>query len=119
MKIGAGGLQAQVAQDGMPGTKAETGRLKTAKETLDADISHYQNPVNRSDLFKAVEKLNKAAELFNQPYEFRVNEDGKKPTVELTTGDKTQVVKEIPSNRVIALAQHMEQTVGLLLDEHV
>ncbi|HOV79653.1 MAG TPA: flagellar protein FlaG [Bacillota bacterium] len=119
MKIGAGGLQAQVAQEVAPVNRIESVRLKPAEEIIGTDVSNYKAQVNRADLFKAVEKLNSAAALFNRPYELRVREKDRRIKVELVAKGKSRVVKEIPAERVLGLADDMEQAMGLMVDEQV
>lgn len=119
MKIGAGGLQAQAAQDVAPVNKIDPVRLKPTEENIGTDISNYRGQVNRADLFKAVEKLNNAATLFNHPYELRVREKDKKVKVELISKHNSRVVKEIPPERILDLTENIEQAMGLMIDEQV
>lgn len=70
MKIGAGGLQAIIAQDAARGLEA--GKVKTPAE---AALLQSEDPVLRRQLYdlnKAVERMRKAAEAFNQPMDFGV-----------------------------------------------
>lgn len=119
MKIGAGGLQSQVAQEGAPVSKIDAARMRPAGEDIGADVSNYRAQVNREDLFRTVEKMNNAAALFNQPYKLRVREKDKKLKVELTFKDGSRVIKEIPPERILDLAENLEQAMGLMIDEQV
>jgi len=79
VKIGAGGLQALVVQDAV--RELEASRLKpTAQEVLqqseDLALRRMQYELN-----KAVERMRQAAELFNQPFDFFVKRDDKKPRI--------------------------------------
>lgn len=80
MKIGAGGLQAIIAQDAARGLDAS--RIKTAAEE---SMLHSEDPVLRKllyDLNKAVERLRRAAEAYNLPMDFNVKmKDAKKPRI--------------------------------------
>jgi len=78
MKIGAGGLQALVAQDAV--RNLDAGRLKpTTEETLlqSEDLALQKM---RYALNKAVERMRQAAEMYNQPLEFMVKR-GDKPRI--------------------------------------
>lgn len=79
MKIGAGGLQAIVAQDAARSLDAS--RFKpTAEETLlqSEDLALRRM---RYELNKAVERMRQAAEMYNQPLDFIVKRDDKKPRI--------------------------------------
>lgn len=80
MKIGAGGLQAIIAQDAARGL--DPSRIKTAAEE---SMLHSEDPVLRRllyDLNKAVERMRRAAEAYNLPMDFNVKmKDAKKPRI--------------------------------------
>lgn len=70
MKIGAGGLQAIIAQETARGMEA--GRVKTAAEEA---LLQSEDPVLRRQLYdlnKAVERMRRAAEMYHLPMEFTV-----------------------------------------------
>ncbi|MCL5056546.1 MAG: hypothetical protein M1130_00815 [Actinobacteria bacterium] len=78
MKIGAGGLQAIFAQDAARGLEAN--KVKTPTE---AALLQSEDPVVRKQLYelnKAVERMRRAAEAFNQPMDFEVKR-GEKPRI--------------------------------------
>jgi len=78
MKIGAGGLQAIFTQDAAKGLEAN--RVKT---TVEEAMLQSEDPVLRKQLYdlnKAVERMRKAAEAFNQPMDFEVKR-GEKPKI--------------------------------------
>lgn len=80
MKIGAGGLQAILAQDAARGLAPN--QAKTAAEEA---LLQSEDPNLRRQLYelnKAVERLRKAAEMFHQPMEFTVRvREGKKARI--------------------------------------
>lgn len=78
MKIGAGGLQAIVAQEMARGL--DPNRVKTAAEEA---LLQSEDPVLRRQLYdlnKAVERMRRTAEAFNQPMDFEVKR-GQKPNI--------------------------------------
>lgn len=119
MKVGAGGLQSQVTQDVTQVRRVEQGRQYFSDERQSTENSNYQKPVDGAELFKAVEKLNNAAVMFNCPYFFKIREEKKKQKVELTIRGKSTVVKEVPPERVLVLAEEPEQAMGFALDEQI
>jgi hypothetical protein len=75
MKIGAGGLQAQVVQDAARITDAS--RSKPTVEQVLLQSEDLALSKMRYELNKAVERMRQAAEMFNQPLDFLVKKEGK------------------------------------------
>lgn len=97
MKIGAGGLQAIIAQDAARGLENQQ-RVKTAAEEA---LLQSEDPVLRKQLYelnKAMERMRRAAEAFNLPMEFMVKlKDKKKPRItarDRRTGDDREYTLE-------------------------
>lgn len=80
MKIGAGGLQAIIAQDAARGMEA--GRTKTSAEEA---LLQSEDPALRKQLYdlnKAVERMRRAAEMYHLPMEFTIKEkDRNRPRI--------------------------------------
>lgn len=80
MKIGAGGLQAIIAQDAARGLEAK--QVKTAAEEA---LIQSEDPVLRRQLYelnKAVERMRRAAEMYHLPMDFAVRiKDRNKPRI--------------------------------------
>ena len=80
MKIGAGGLQAIIAQETVRG--ADPSYAKTAAEE---SLLQSEDPVLRRQLYdlnKAVERMRRVAEMFHQPLDFNVkSKDKNKPRI--------------------------------------
>jgi len=75
MKIGAGGLQAQAAQDA-----ARIQDVSRLKPTVEEELLQSEDLALRKmryELNKAVERMRQAAEMYNQPLEFLVKKEGK------------------------------------------
>lgn len=75
MKIGAGGLQAIAAQDAA--RSLDTSRLKPSvgEELLQSEDLALRKM--RYELNKAVERMRRAAEMYNQPLDFALIREGK------------------------------------------
>lgn len=78
MKIGAGGPQAQAVQEIARAPDAARPRPSTEEAMLQAE-DHALRRL-RYELNKAVERMRRAAEMYNQPLEFTVKQ-GKKPRI--------------------------------------
>jgi hypothetical protein len=73
MKIGAGGLQALIAQDA-----ARVNDVSRAKPNAGEALLQGEDLAMRRQMYelnRAVERMRRAAELYNQPLEFMVKKD--------------------------------------------
>lgn len=74
MKIGAGGLQSIIAQDAVRTLDAARLRPTAGEELLQSEDLALRRM--RYELNKAVERMNRAAEMYNQSLEFTVVRKG-------------------------------------------
>jgi hypothetical protein len=75
MKIGAGGLQALTAQDAVRTLDAARFKPTVGEELLQSEDLALRKM--KYELNKAVERMHRAAEMFNQPLDFKVAKEGK------------------------------------------
>lgn len=73
MKIGAGGLQSMIAQDATRVMDASRARPDAGEALLQGEDLAMRRQMY--ELNKAVERMRRAAEMFNQPLEFMVKKD--------------------------------------------
>jgi len=78
MKIGAGGLQAMAAHDAARGLDQNSVKTAAEKAVLISEDPAVRRLVN--ELNKAVERMRRSAETFNQPMDFEVKK-GEKPRI--------------------------------------
>jgi len=115
VKIGAGGLQAQVAQDAM--RAVDTARLKpTVEEVLLQDEGLAVQKM-RYELNKAVERMRQAAEAYNQPLDFLVKPDGKKPRIK-ARDRRTGVERELTLAEAAAWLEDLSENKGKNLNSY-
>ena len=119
MKIGAGGLQSLLHHDNLIIKQLEPARLKGGLEEqrfYDQNLS--QKPVSEADLFKALDRLNKAAQMFNYPFLFKMERDKKgKPRVKVYN-KQTGETQELQPHQVIKFSQERESPKGKRLDDY-
>ncbi|MCL5935790.1 MAG: hypothetical protein M1543_04840 [Firmicutes bacterium] len=117
MKIGAGGLQAIIAQEAAKGVEAKG--VKTPVEQAQEQI---EDPVLRKQLYelnKAAERMRRAAEMFNQPLEFQVKlKDKKKPRIN-SRDRRTGAEREYTLEEAEAWLAEMDQKEGRVLNGYV
>jgi len=117
MKIAAGGLQALV-NDVLPVKKIDflAGQKKQESEQREAISSH--TGVDRENLGKTVEKLNRAAELFEQRISFKMHDETKRLMVRIINDNTGEVIKEIPPEEMLDIEANISKMIGIILDKH-
>ncbi len=116
MKIGAGGLQSLAVREALVIRPAEAGgAAERAADFRAALLASAGVPAGTAgdELVRAVESLNKAAELFNQRFGFVMREGGR---VEVVERAGRRPVAELPRERVVASARELEEAVGAVLN---
>jgi len=117
MKIAAGGLQSLV-NDVLPVKKIDflAGQKKQESEQREA-ISSYAG-VDRENLGKTVEKLNRATELFEQRISFKIHDETKRLMVRVIDDNTGEVIKEIPPEDMLDIEANISKMIGIILDKH-
>ncbi len=80
MKIGAGGLQALINQEATRGLDPAVNKAASEKALLQSEDPNLRKQLY--DLNKAVERMKKTAEAYNQPLNFQVKR-GEKPKIKM------------------------------------
>ncbi len=73
--------------------------------------------VNLEELTQAVDQLEKVAKLANRSVHFRINETGDDIQVLVINEDTEEVIREIPPDAALELAERIQGTLGLLIDK--
>ncbi|OAT80372.1 flagellar protein FlaG [Desulfotomaculum copahuensis] len=121
MKIGAGGLQALITSDSSITRKVEPVQpvrsVTDTKEQEQSAISAHQPAYQATDLNKAVAMLNKAAEMFNQPFAFQLDE--KTQSVGVSERESGRPLTTLSADRTLAMMDHMQRAVGVVIDQYI
>ncbi|MCL6478376.1 MAG: hypothetical protein K6T65_08160 [Peptococcaceae bacterium] len=81
MKIGAGGLQAIIAQEAARGLEANRAKTSSEEALLQSEDPNLRRLLH--ELNKAVERMRRAAEAYNQPMDFIVKmKEKNRPRIE-------------------------------------
>lgn len=110
MKIGAGGLQAIIAQDAARGMDAS--RARTAAEEA---LLQSEDPVLRRQLYdlnKAVERMRRAAVMYHQPMDFSVKIKDKKKARIIARDERTGIVRDFTLEEAGAWLAELEEDKG-------
>lgn len=75
-------------------------------------------PPDRGEVKQAVSRLNEFVQNLRRDLQFRVDEDVNRVIVTVVESDSGKVIRQIPSEEVLAVAKSLEQAQqGLLLNE--
>lgn len=92
----------------------------TRKINITAEEEHRQQPeqeFDRDNVEPAVKKLNAAAEIFNIRLRFKIDyEKGEIYVLVIDTAEH-KIIRRIPPENLLKVANQIEYLVGLLLDE--
>lgn len=116
MKIGAGGLQALIAQEAARGLE-----VKGVKTPAEQALVQIEDPELRKQLYqlnKAAERMRKAAEMFNQPLEFTVKIKKKKPRIN-SRDNRTGAEREYTLEETEVWLKEMDENKGKMLNGYV
>ncbi|WP_051569429.1 flagellar protein FlaG [Alkaliphilus transvaalensis] len=70
-------------------------------------------------VIKAVEKANKSFEPFDRRFEISIHEKTKNIMVKVIDSARDEVIREIPSEKLLDMVAHMLEVAGILVDQRV
>lgn len=111
---GLGGLGSRMTVKS--GIKPDLGSLGAIPAELPPNNSEQ---FDRQDLDKAVDKLNRTAEIFNKRFHFAVHEATKRIMVKVIDNETGETLTEIPPEKVLDMIARIQETVGLLVDHTI
>lgn len=117
MKIGAGGLQAIIAQEASKGLEA-----KAVKTPAEQELILSEDPELRKQVYqlnKAAERMRKAAEMFNQPLDFNVKLKGKKKPKINSRDRRTGAERDYTLEEAIVWLEEIEERKGKMLNGYI
>ena len=86
------------------------------KATQNASATSKEK-VNLEELIQAVDQLENVAKLASRSVHFKINETGDDVQVLVINEDTDEVIREIPPDAVLELAERIQGTLGLLIDK--
>jgi len=95
---------------------AEQQRLDRVLQQLPAvRQSEAQKELKKDELVKPIQQINEV--MNNYGIHFEMNDDAGRVVVKVISGDSGEVIRQIPSEEVIRIAQHLHEMSGLLVRE--
>ncbi|WP_404427569.1 flagellar protein FlaG [Ureibacillus chungkukjangi] len=97
---------------------------KPQNEILVTDEKEYKNNKNEQDFSKeklqqAVDSINEFFEVTHSELKFVFHEGLEKYFVQLVNSDTEEVVKEIPSKKLLDVFYEMQKLIGIIVDEKI
>lgn len=76
-----------------------------------------QKKENEHEVIQAIEKANKHIKTYDRKLEFSIHDSTKQIMVKVINTDTDQVIREIPSEKILDMVAHMWEVAGILVDE--
>lgn len=90
---------------------------KAIEPLIDDKEEGLKVDISKEDLEEAIKSTNKMIFKDNNRFEFKIHEGTKRMMVKLIDKDTDEIVKEIPSEKILDLVASIWDLVGILVDE--
>ena len=107
-------------------SKTENKQTHDSSQSAPIDVKGYahmssyeKNELSISDkvVIEAIEKANKAILGSNRSFEFSIHEKTKSIMVKVIDNDTQEVIKEIPSEKILDMVANLWEMAGIMVDE--
>lgn len=110
------GLGAKAAGVPVPGQATPAGAQVPKESKPEAETATQQ--YSEKELGKAVDDLNKWMQQTQSTHlQFRLHEQLKEYYVEIVNDSTKEVIRQVPSKKIMDIAAKMQEMIGLLVDE--
>ncbi len=93
----------------------QTAQATQASNKLDNAETEKTSKYNRDDLMKATEKINKVVSLYASELKFTIDESSGADVVKVIDLGTKEVIRQIPSEEMIRIAESIDRLQGLLV----
>ncbi|MEH6459281.1 flagellar protein FlaG [Chitinimonas sp. JJ19] len=90
--------------------------VEAVRVSADA-VQAVRASIDPEDVKNAVENLNKTSAVFNNSLQFSIDDSTKLTVVKLIDKESEEVVRQIPTEEVLAIAKAIDKLQGLLIKE--
>ncbi len=94
---------------------AQATQATQASNKLDNAETEKTSKYNRDDLMKATEKINKVVSLYASELKFTIDESSGADVVKVIDLGTKEVIRQIPSEEMIRIAESIDRLQGLLV----
>lgn len=89
------------------------------KEQANYGVSQGEKQIPQDKLIKAIEKANKSFEPFDRRFEISIHEKTKTVMVKVFDSKNDELIREIPSEKLLDMVTHMLEVAGILVDQKI
>ena len=89
---------------------------QSSEQTNPSNPSNPSNP-DKKDVQDAVDSMNEVVSKFNNALRFSVDEDTGNTIVKIVDTETKEVIKQIPSEEMVAISKAVDKLVGLLVQQ--
>lgn len=89
---------------------------RTVPEKPEAETVR-RDELSPEEIKRTVDELNRLSGNFNEKVQFGYHENSNRIVVKIIDKDTNEVVSEIPSKYSLRLLEHIQESIGLLVDE--
>lgn len=79
--------------------------------------SRRRDELNPENIRRTVDELNRLTGNFNEKVQFGFHENSNRIVIKIIDKDTNEVVSEIPSKYSLKLLEHIQESIGLFIDE--
>ena len=90
---------------------------KAIEPVKEKDDKSFKEEFSREDLQEAIKTTNKMIFKDDNRFEFKMHEGTKRMMVKLIDNETEEIIKEIPSEKILDLVASIWDLVGILVDE--
>ena len=88
-----------------------------SKEERNGEEKVNARELDKNDIIKIVDKLNKSMKVSNERVRFSYHEENNQIILRVSDSETGEVIREIPSRNVQKLHDHIQEYIGMLVDE--
>ncbi len=97
--------------------KTETADQDAAAQSVSKSSAQNNRELTTSEISDMVNQLNKGVSDIHERMSFSFNEKTQRIIVKVMNNETNEVVREIPSKEAIKLLEHIQDFLGMLVDE--
>lgn len=101
------------------GGEVERQTLQSGGKVMPVPAGKELNTVSREELSASVSRLNDYARDINRDLKFTIDEELNQVIVRVYNAETEEMIRQIPSEEVLAMARHLAREEGIILDTEV
>ncbi len=107
----------KIAQLSVPQAAPAAAKPATPRQELPGSGQTLPPPAESIDVKQAVSRLNSYVQTLRRDLQFRVDEASNRVVVTVVDSESGEVIRQIPSEEMVAVAQSLEMAQGMLVNE--